>query len=136
MLAAGIVDPEIGEPVELHLVMGNYAAHKQAKVKQWLAEHPRFKAHFTPPHASWMNLIEVWFDLVERRGVFTSVKYLNGKLRAYIEVRNKRARPFIWAKTAEQIPEKANRPNNFKSATLGGVVKSIKGFNSRNAHLQ
>ncbi|MHB1290461.1 IS630 family transposase [Georgenia sp.] len=108
------VDPETGEPVELHLVMDNYAAHKHKNVRDWLEAHPRFKVHFTPTHASWMNLVEVWFGLVERqavrRGVFTSVKDLNGKLRAYIEGWNKRAHPFIWTKTAEQILNKANRP--------------------------
>ncbi len=50
---------ENGAPLELHLVMDNYAAHKHAKVKQWLAAHPRFKVHFTPTHASWMNLVSV-----------------------------------------------------------------------------
>lgn len=108
------VDPETGEPVELHLVMDNYAAHKHAKVKKWLSDHPRFRVHFTPTHASWMNLVEVWFGLVERqavrRGVFKSVKDLNGKLRAYIEGWNKRAHPFVWTKTADEILKKANRP--------------------------
>jgi len=110
----GAVDPETGEPVELHLVMDNYAAHKHKKVRDWLAEHPRFKVHFTPTHASWMNLVEIWFGLVERqavrRGVFKSVKDLNGKLRAYIEGWNKRAHPFVWTKTADDILKKANRP--------------------------
>ena len=108
----GAVD-EYGEPVELHLVMDNYAAHKHANVKAWLADHPRFKVHFTPTHASWMNLVEVWFGLVERqavrRGVFKSVPDLNAKLRAYIEGWNKRAHPFVWTKTAEDILKKANR---------------------------
>ncbi len=80
------VDAE-GKPVELHLVMDNYAAHKHANVKAWLADNPRFKVHFTPTHASWMNLVEVWFGIVERqairRGVFTSVKNLNAKIRAF-----------------------------------------------------
>lgn len=105
---------EDGAPVELHLVMDNYAAHKHAKVKAWLADHPRFKVHFTPTHASWMNLVEVWFSLVERqavkRGVFKSVPDLNAKLRAYIEGWNERAHPFVWTKTAEEILKKANRP--------------------------
>lgn len=109
----GAVD-EHGEPVELHLVMDNYAAHKHQNVRTWLEANPRFKVHFTPTHASWMNLVEVWFGLVERqavrRGVFTSVKDLNGKLRAYIEGWNKRAHPFIWTKTADDILKKANRP--------------------------
>ena len=69
--------------------MDNYAAHKHPKVKAWLAEHPRIHVHFTPTHASWMNLVEVWFSLVERqaihRGTFTSVKDLNAKIRAYID---------------------------------------------------
>ena len=71
---------------ELHLVMDNYAAHKHKSVRDWLATNPRFVAHFTPTHASWMNLVEVWFGIVERqairRGVFKSVKDLNTKIRA------------------------------------------------------
>ena len=101
-------------PIQLHLVMDNYAADKHAKVKQWLAAHPRFKIHFTPTHASWMNLVEVWFRLVERqavrRGVLESVPGLNAKLRAYIEGQNKRTHPFAWTKTADDILKKANRP--------------------------
>ncbi len=30
-----------GRPVELHLVMGNYAAHKHKNLRAWLAKHPR-----------------------------------------------------------------------------------------------
>jgi transposase len=108
-----VVDDE-GQPVELHLVMDNYAAHKHANVKAWLADNPRFKVHFTPTHASWMNLVEVWFGIVERqairRGVFKSVKDLNAKIRAFIDGWHDRAHPFVWTKTADQILAKANRP--------------------------
>ncbi|WP_224279227.1 transposase [Nocardioides lacusdianchii] len=107
-----VVD-EDGNPVQLHLVMDNYAAHKHVNVRAWLAEHPRFKIHFTPTHASWMNLVEVWFGIVERqairRGVFTSVKDLNTKIRAFIDGWNDRSHPFVWTKTADQILAKANR---------------------------
>lgn len=102
-----------GEPVELHLVMDNYAAHKHKNVKAWLAENPRFVVHFTPTHASWMNLVEVWFSIVERqairRGIFKSVKDLNAKIRAFIDGWNDRSHPFVWTKTAEQVLAKANR---------------------------
>src|SRR4051794_37202583 len=78
-----------GVPVELRLVMDNYAAHKHANVKTWLAQNPRFVVHFTPTHASWMNLVEVFFSIVERqairRGVFNSVKDLNTKIRAFLD---------------------------------------------------
>lgn len=102
-----------GVPVELHLVMDNYAAHKHKHVRAWLKEHPRFVVHFTPTHASWMNLVEVWFGIVERqairRGVFKSVKDLNTKIRAFIDGWNDRSHPFVWTKTADQILAKANR---------------------------
>ncbi len=103
-----------GNAVELHLVMDNYAAHKHTNVRAWLAENPRFVVHFTPTHASWMNLVEVWFGIVERqairRGVFKSVKDLNTKIRAFIDGWNDRSHPFVWTRTAEEILKKANRP--------------------------
>ncbi len=102
-----------GVPVELHLVMDNYAAHKHTNVQAWLADNPRFVVHFTPTHASWMNLVEVWFGIVERqairRGVFKSVQDLNAKIRAFIDGWNDRSHPFVWTKTAEQVLAKANR---------------------------
>jgi transposase len=105
--------PASREAGELHLVMDNYAAHKHDAVKAWLAANPRIHVHFTPTHASWMNMVESWFSIAERqaihRGTYTSVKDLNAKIRAYIDGWNDRAHPFTWTKTADQILAKANR---------------------------
>ncbi len=99
--------------VELHLMMDNYAAHKHTAVKAWLQANPRVHVHFTCTHASWMDLVEVWFSLIERQaihcGSFGSVKDLNAKIRAFITSWNDRAHPFVWTKTADQILKKANR---------------------------
>jgi transposase len=98
---------------DLHLVMDNYAAHKRVEVRDWLAANPRVHVHFTPTSGSWLNLVEVWFGIIERqaihRGTFTSVKDLNAKIRAFINGWNDRAHPFVWTKTPEQILTKANR---------------------------
>ena len=100
---------------ELHLVMDNYSAHKHDKIRKWLAANPRVVVHFTPTHASWMNLVEVWFSMIERqaihRGSFTSIRELNAKIRAFIDGWNDRCHPFVWTKTADQILKKANRQN-------------------------
>jgi transposase len=105
--------PDDGSGRELHLIMDNYAAHKHPKVKAWLGANPRIRVHFTPTHASWMNLVECWFSMAERqaihRGTYRSVKDLNAKLRIYIDGWNDRAHPFIWTKPADQILAKANR---------------------------
>jgi len=98
---------------DLHLVMDNYSTHKTPEVRDWLAANPRITVHFTPTHASWMNLVEVWFGIVERqtirRGVFKSVRDLNAKIRAFIDGWNDRSHPFIWTKTADEVLAKANR---------------------------
>jgi transposase len=100
---------------ELHLVMDNYAAHKHKDVQKWLAANPRLVCHFTPTHASWMNLVEVWFSMIERQAIhrdsFASVTELNVKIRAFIDGWNNRCHPFVWTKTADQILRKANRQN-------------------------
>jgi transposase len=106
--------PDDGTGLQLHLVMDNYAARKRVEVRDWLAANPRIHVHFTPTSASWLNMVEIWFAIIEgqtiRRGTFASVKELNAKIRTYIDGWNDRARPFIWTKTAEQIIAKANRP--------------------------
>jgi transposase len=100
--------------VELHLVMDNYATHKRVEVRDWLAANPRIHFHFTPTSGSWLNLVEVWFGIIEKqaihRGSFGSVRELNRKIRAFIDGWNDRCHPFVWTKTANQILKKANRP--------------------------
>jgi transposase len=102
--------------VELHLVLDNYAAHKHSAVKDWLAANPRVHVHFTPTHASWMNMVEIWFSMAERqaihRGSYRSVHDLTKAIRTYIDGWNDRAHPFTWTKPAEQILAKAKRPES------------------------
>jgi len=105
---------------ELRLVMDNYAAHKRPEIRDWLDANPRVQVHFTPTSGSWLNLVEVWFGIIERqairRGTFRSVKELNTKIRAFIDNWNDdRAHPFVWTKTADQILTKANRPTTSNS---------------------
>jgi hypothetical protein len=68
-----------------------------------------------PTSASWLNLVEVWFGIIERqaihRGTFRSVKELNAKIRTFIDGWNDRCHPFVWTKTSDQILAKANRQN-------------------------
>jgi transposase len=101
---------------ELHLVIDNYAAHKHPNVRAWLAANPRIHVHFTPTSGSWLNLVEVWFSIIERqaihRGSFPSVRDLMIKIRAFINGWNDRCHPFIWTKPADQVLQKIKRKKN------------------------
>ncbi|MBA3891153.1 MAG: transposase [Gemmatimonadaceae bacterium] len=43
---------------EVHLILDDVSTHKTPDVKAWLARHKRFRFHFTPTSASWMNQSE------------------------------------------------------------------------------
>jgi plasmid stability protein len=84
-----------------------------------------------PDLGSWLNLVEVWFGIIERqaihRGTFTSVKDLNAKIRAFINGWNDRCKhPFVWTKTADEILTKANRPttSNTREAEVRAILSA------------
>jgi transposase len=96
--------------VTVHLVMDNYATHKTAAVRRWLAQHPRFVVHFTPTSASWPNQVERFFaEITEkriRRGVFESVEALEAAIASYLAAHNSDPKPFVWTATADLILRK------------------------------
>nr|HBD4646009.1 transposase [Shigella flexneri] len=104
---------------QLHLVMDNYAVHKTPEVKAWLAANPRFQVHNTATSASWLNLVEVWFGIIERQALHradvASVPELNQKIRTFVTGWNDRCHPSVWTKTSAEILKKANRPTTSKT---------------------
>lgn len=90
------------------MILDNSSTHKAAAVKEWLGKQPRFKLHFTPTSASWLNAVEGWFAQLERRApyrdTFSSEADLRAAIRCFIEAHNEHsAKPFRWNKTAESI---------------------------------
>lgn len=108
------IDRSTTKELDLHLVLDNSSTHKTAEVRTWLEGHPRFKLHFTPTSASWLNAVEGWFGQLERRalyrGVFTSVKELREEIQRFIRVHNaKTAKPLRWTKSASSILDAIER---------------------------
>jgi transposase len=85
---------------EIHVIADNLAAHKTARVKAFLAQHPKVQPHFTPTYSSWLNQVELWFAKIERdviaRGIFTSVPDLKRTLLRYIRHYNTQPKPVKW----------------------------------------
>jgi transposase len=84
----------------VHLVLDNLRTHKTKAVQAWLAAHPRFVLHFTPVHCSWLNQVEQWFGLLQRKrlrvAAFASWADLDRKLQRFIAAWNEHAHPFRW----------------------------------------
>jgi transposase len=101
------VDDNVPDGQHVHVVVDNSSIHTAPEVKRWLRRHPRFHLHFTPTYSSWLNLVERWFaKLTEealRRASHRSTRELHGAIDDYIDATNDSPRPFVWAKTADEI---------------------------------
>lgn len=86
--------------LELHCIVDNLSTHFTDKVETFLDEHPQVFLHNTPTHASWLNQVELFFSILQRRllrhGEFHSVDELADRIIAFINDYNRRAKPFRW----------------------------------------
>jgi hypothetical protein len=84
----------------IHLICDNLSVHHGKQVRAWLSKHPRFRMHFTPVHCSWMNQVEPWFSILQRRRLvapnFQDLADLETKLLAFVAEWNTTAHPFDW----------------------------------------
>jgi len=107
------IEAEVPEALEVHLILDNYATHKHPRVLSWLAKRPRFKLHFTPTSASWLNLVERFFrDLsqdVVLPGSFTSLSDLVAAIWSYLEERNLKPKRYEWRAQGQVILDKLRR---------------------------
>lgn len=99
---------------ELHVILDNVKSHDSKEVKVWHRKprHKRVVFHFIPTYSSWLNIVEVLFNLLQakvlRRGVFPSKQALVSSIMRYIEKFNQQGRTFHWTKTAEAIISSVN----------------------------
>lgn len=90
---------------DVHIVWDNLNTHKDGPAKRWTAFNERhgsrFHFHYTPVHASWVNQVESWFSILQKRilrhGVFNSVEALTERVAGFIDHWNEaNCRPFRW----------------------------------------
>jgi transposase len=120
----------------LHYIMDNLSAHYHddfcrtvaelsdvsysslktgAQRRQWLqSPHKRIIVHFVPFHASWLNMVEIWFGILKKKCLnydhFTSVQTLREAIMTFIDTWNDfYAHPFTWSYTGEGLHRKAVR---------------------------
>jgi len=125
--------------VIVHVVWDNLNIHFDGADGRWTAFNARhgnrFVFHYTPKHASWVNQVECFFGIVERKcladGSFHSTEELRQTVLAFIDHWNRdKAHPFRWTFTgyplqtgvklaeaawlhesAEQRPSPTSRPS-------------------------
>jgi transposase len=92
----------------LHVIVDNLTVHKHKIVAEWINSKKRITLHFTPTYSSWLNQIEIWFNMltkdVLKGGIWKSRKQLIDQLMKYVKTYNEqRAKPFKWTYTGKPL---------------------------------
>ena len=89
----------------IDVIWDNLNIHHGERWERFNQKHgDRFRFHYTPLHASWVNQIELWFGILQRRclenGSFKSVEELRAAVAAFVAYWNGKAKhPFRWSFT-------------------------------------
>lgn len=87
------------------IIWDNLNIHHDGKDKRWTEFNQKhgekFEFHYTPLHASWVNQVEIFFSILQKRclkhGSFCSTDDLNDKVEAFIKRWNEiDGHPFNW----------------------------------------
>jgi transposase len=99
----------------IHLVLDNLNTHRESSLAQALGEEKatrfftRVRLHFTPPHASWLNMAELEINCLKTQGLrqrIASEDEMNRKKDAIVAERNGRRAAISWSFTKAKAREK------------------------------
>ena len=89
-------------------IMDNCSAHRAQKAAQRIrSQWPNAVLVHTPIHASWLNQIEIYFSIVQRKvltpNAFPSLVHLEQRLLAFQKHYQQTAAPFQWTFTRKDL---------------------------------
>jgi transposase len=96
------------------VIVDNGSDHRGlAAITRLASAHPNAIMIHTPLHASWLNQIEIFFSVIQKKVVtpndFTSLGELSATLLAFVGRYNQTARPFNWKFTASDLRDLMDR---------------------------
>ncbi|GHE13808.1 IS630 family transposase [Streptomyces alanosinicus] len=102
-------------------VVDNGSSHRGNKAADRLtAVYPNAVLVHTPVHASWLNQVEIFFSVVQRKVVspndFTDLAQVGDRLRAFEDRYNATAQPFQWKFTTTDLDDLLARLDRHTSA--------------------
>jgi transposase len=106
--------PEYRDAPRVFVVVDNGSDHRGKKAADRLRKaHPNAVMVHTPVHASWLNQVEIFFSVIQKKVVspndFPSLKKLSETLLAFIGRYNRTAGPFSWKYTANDLRDLLRR---------------------------
>ncbi|MDJ0363180.1 IS630 family transposase [Rhodococcus sp. H29-C3] len=95
-------------------VVDNGSSHRgQAAIDRLTARYPNAVMVHTPVHASWLNQVEIYFSIVQRKVLtpndFPDLAAVENRLRAFADRYNRTATPFAWRYTRRDLHRQLKR---------------------------
>ena len=102
--------PEYKDAPRVFVIVDNGSDHRgRAAIDRLRQAHPNAIMIHTPVHASWLNQIEIFFSIIQKKVVspndFPSLERLSGTLLAFVHRYNQTAKPFTWKYTAADLKD-------------------------------
>jgi transposase len=118
-----------GTPGKVVVIWDNLNVHHDGPEKRWTAFNERHGGRFTfvhtPKHASWLNQVECWFSILERRVLrhasFPDVATVKERVNGFIAHWNEaEAHPFNWTFRGRFAPRHEAWDERLQSRGRGG----------------
>ena len=98
----------------VHWIVDNGSSHRgQPSIQRMLTKWPNTNLVHLPVHASWLNQIEIYFSIVQRKVLhpndFNSLSALSDRILRFQEFFEKTAQPFEWKYTREDLKKTLHR---------------------------
>src|SRR6266536_244005 len=106
--------PEYKDAPRVFVIVDNGSDHRgRAAVRRLRKAHLNAIMIHTPVHASWLNQIEIFFSIIQKKVVspndFASLDDLSRTLLAFVDRYNQTAKPFSWKYTADDLKDLLRR---------------------------
>src|SRR6516164_2071772 len=93
--------PPYNDARRVFFIVDNCSAHRGARAVQRLQDrYPRLVLVHAPVHASWLNQVEIYFSILQRKVLspndFANLEEVEQRLRLYEDLTNQQPRPFNW----------------------------------------
>ena len=98
------------DATRLFFIVDNGSSHRgKSSVERMRQYDRRIVLVHTPIHASWLNQVEIYFSIIQRKVLtpndFATLEAVRVRLRLYEELSNRTPRPFAWKFTRHDMLE-------------------------------
>lgn len=101
----------------LALILDNGSTHAPKRLERWLVKEVQarewpltIKVYWLPNNASWLDQVEIWFSILQRKLLkpndFESLQALEKAIRSFVRYCNRTAQPIHWTYTVEKLEQK------------------------------